>query len=615
MKHYRKTAYAAVVGLIALVVTACGGSSSTTTTTHGNSTTPSGTLPLKAGENPVGQNLYNGKRGGILTVYSQEDFQHLDPGESYFALDYAVMSATQRSLFSYPPNSSTTLEPDLATTVPTVANGGITDGGKTVTVHIQPDVKFNPPTNRVVTSADVKYAIERSANPNVANAYFVPYYGDIVGAANAKGGPISGITTPNPTTIVFKLTKPTAGVLIGGLSLPASAPVPESLAAPLDKHAPTLYGSTTVAETGPYMLKQNSAGQFSGIGYQTGKSLILVRNPNWNPNTYSSPQFKPPAYLNGINVNIGGDATVIGDKVLHGSNMVMLDTPPQSIVQQAYQNFPSQITFTAGSGTHYGGLFTQAGPFKNVWLRRAVWAAVDRVAIVKARGGPLVASPMTHFIYPGNDPAFTMAGGYAGPKYPWNLDVNGNLAEAEKLMKDGGYPSGKYTGSHTVQIVASNGGDAPAIAQVVQQAMTELGFKTHISLVQQAVMYSKYCGVPKQQIDSCTSSGWIRDFNDPLTILYAPFNGTAITPTNNVNWSVLNDPAINSAMNKAELIQNPTQHAQAWANIDDHLVNIAAGLPETFDNQPNIRAADVRGIAQLWNVGQWDWTFSSLQNP
>ena len=154
MKHYRKAAYAAVVGLVALVVTACGssGGSTAASSTTPSGTTPSGSLPLKPGENPAGQNVYNGKRGGTLTVYSQEDFQHLDPGESYFSLDYAVIQANQRPLFSYPPNSSTVLEPNLATTVPTVANGGITDGGKTVTVHIQPDVKFNPPVSRVVTS-------------------------------------------------------------------------------------------------------------------------------------------------------------------------------------------------------------------------------------------------------------------------------------------------------------------------------------------------------------------------------------------------------------------------------------------------------------------------------
>ena len=616
MKHYRKAAYVAVVGLLAVFVSACGssGSSSSAASSASSSSSSNGGLALKPGESGLGQDLYNGKPGGTLTVYSQEDFEHFDPGEAYFVLDYAEVYVTQRPLFIYPPNSTTTLAPDLATAVPTVANGGITDGGKTVTVHIEPNVHYAPPVNRAVTSQDVAYGIERGANPNVGNAYFVPYFGDIVGASSAKGGPISGIQTPNSTTIVFHLTKPTAELLIGALSLPLSSPVPASVAGPLDKHAPTLYGSTTVAETGPYMIQQNSAGQFSGIGYQAGKSLTLVRNPNWNANTYASAAYKPPAYLNKINVIIGGDTTVIGDTVLKGSDMVQLDTPSQPIVKEAYLSYPSQITFIAGAGTHYGGLDTQHGPFTNVNLRRAVWAAVDREAIVKARGGPLVAAPLTHFLTPGTD-GFEQAGGFAGPNYPWNTDLNGNMAEATKLMKAAGYPSGKYTGTTPVQVVSGNGGNAPAISQIIVQALTALGFKTHLSLVQQAVMYSKYCGVPKAEIDVCPSSGWVRDFDDPLTVLYVPFNGAAIVPTNNANWSQLNDPTINNMMNQAELITNPAQAAQAWANVDKELVNIAAGLPETFDSQPNIRAADVRGISDLWDTGSWDFAFSSLNNP
>jgi len=84
-------------------------------------------------------------------------------------------------------------------------------------------------------------------------------------------------------------------------------------------------------------------------------------------------------------------------------------------------------------------------------------------------------------------------------------------------------------------------------------------------------------------------------------------------PTNNANWSQLNNAAVNNAMNKAELITDPTKAAQAWGAIDNQLVNLAAGLPETFDNQSNIEAKNVRGINDLWNVGTWDFAFSSLK--
>src|SRR6185437_9548420 len=91
----------AVTGLLAVGITACGSSGSKSSASGGGSSSQSSSnnsngasngvqqIPLKPGENPVGQTLTGPtkKRGGTLTVYSSEDFEHLDPGESYFTQD------------------------------------------------------------------------------------------------------------------------------------------------------------------------------------------------------------------------------------------------------------------------------------------------------------------------------------------------------------------------------------------------------------------------------------------------------------------------------------------------------------------------------------------------
>ena len=466
-----------LVSLAALAgAVACGSTGRTSASASSTAARSSGTtaaLPLKPGEDPTHQNLYGGKRGGTLTVYTSSDFEHLDPGESYFTLDYAVIYATQRPLFTYPANSSTQLVPDLATAIPTAANGGIGDGGRTVTVHIEHGVHFSPPVNREVTSADVAYAMERAANPNVGSAYFSGYFGSgsptpLVGADNPgyKGGPIPGIQTPNRYTIVFHMTKPGATFLIQALSMPITVPVPPEFAGPMDKHAPTTYGTNAEAFTGPYMLESNlKTGVFAGLGYQPGKSATLVRNPNWNPDTYTS-LYRPPAYLNRININIGGNTTVIGQQVLDGSDAVQLDLPTHDIIENAYRSHPSQITFTPGSGIYYFGLNNALGPFRNEDLRKAVWAAVDRAGIARIVGGALVAQPMTHFIYPGTN-GFAQSGGYAGPQTDFNRSATGNMAVATKYMKLAGYPSGRYTGGATLQIVGASNGDFPAVTQIL----------------------------------------------------------------------------------------------------------------------------------------------------
>ena len=48
--------------------------------------------------------------------------------------------------------------PDLATTVPKPTNGG-----KTYTFKLKNGIKCGPPVNRAITSADVRYAVERIA--------------------------------------------------------------------------------------------------------------------------------------------------------------------------------------------------------------------------------------------------------------------------------------------------------------------------------------------------------------------------------------------------------------------------------------------------------------------
>ncbi|HZE15924.1 MAG TPA: ABC transporter substrate-binding protein, partial [Mycobacterium sp.] len=385
-------------------------------------------------------------------------------------------------------------------------------------------------------------------------------------------------------------------------------------AEPMDRHAPTTYGSTYEVATGPYMLQSNlKTGQFSGIGYQTGKSATLVRNPNWNPSTYTS-AYRPPAYLDRINVAIGGDADIIGPQVLKGSAAVQLDTPTRSTVKLAYESYPSQLTITPGAGILYAALDNAHGPFANADLRKALWAAVDRAAIQRVVGGTLVAKPMTHFIYPGTN-GFARAGGYAGPQTDFNRDVAGNLAVARRYMKLGGYPSGRYTGKTTVQVVGASNGDFPAITQIINQALTNLGFHTHVSQVDTSTMYARYCGIPSLHIAVCPSVGWIRDFADPLTVLYETFYGPSIVPTNNSNIGQVNDPQINVAIRHAALIDKAAARYRAFAKVDRLLVDHAVAVPEYFADEPNVESANVAGVNDIWNVGTWDFAYTSLKNP
>ena len=106
----------------------------------------------------------------------------LDPGYSYYQLDFIYLQPTQRQILSYKPDDLAKASPDLAEEYPTVSKDG-----KTVTVKLKKGIKFAPPVNREVKAADFKYALERCFLPQVGNGYSNLYFSDIVGSEGLQG--------------------------------------------------------------------------------------------------------------------------------------------------------------------------------------------------------------------------------------------------------------------------------------------------------------------------------------------------------------------------------------------------------------------------------------------
>lgn len=588
----------------ATVVAACGGSSNSSSS--GSAAASASSTNGHAGASPQsGVNLAglaNTKpdpsaqhMGGTLTLTSNEGWEHLDPAASYFQIDYVVVYATQTPLYTFTPTSDTP--------VPLLASGPpqISADGKTVTVHIKPDWKFGPPVNRDITSKDVAWAFQRMFNSNVQNGYAAGYF-PIVGAdpTATTDKPIPGISTPNATTIVFHLTKAFGATMADALTLPGTSAVPAGYTTKADKSSPSTWDSNPTSQvfTGPYMISS----------YKAGQSVTLVRNPNWS----RSVDGVRPAYSDKIVWNAGADPTVAARQTLDSTNLLMADTPPAAVLKSAYETKKTQLSI-APLGTYYAALNTTVPPFNNINLRKAVVAAENRSAYALARGGQLVATVSTHFIYP-EVPGFQQAGGAAGFGQDFVSHPDGDMTVACKYMKLAGYPNCKYTGQYgqygSVLIVGSNAAPGPQEIQVVQSGLTALGFKTSIKAVPQQTMYSKFCGYVKAHVNVCPTAGWIEDFPDPYAALYIPFSGQAIIPINNSNWASLNDPAINSALNKDAGITNLTARYQAFAQVDKMIVDSAAAIPEVWSDNALLEGSKVKGVLDPWN-DDWNLSFSS----
>jgi peptide/nickel transport system substrate-binding protein len=580
-----------LVAVVALALTACGSN---------KSSGGSGGEQAKPGTGDV----VKGKKGGTLTVLSNGDVDYVDPGAAYYQFSFIMVYATQRPLFSYEAGDASKAVPDLAD-----GEAQVSDGGKTITVKIKRGVRFSPPVDREVTSADVKYGLERGLNPHVANGYVGTYLADVIGAADAKGGPIKGIETPDPQTIRFKLDKPNAATIIGALSLPASAPVPKDYAAKYDaSDKPNEYGFHQVA-TGPYMIQNDKSG--NTVGYKPGRQIVLVRNPNWDAST----DYKP-AYLDKIVFDEGNaDAISASRRILEGQNLVNgqadFNVPPQILKETSQGGEAPQLVVGPSTGrVRYISLNTTLKPFDNINVRKAIAAVIDRNALRLALGGQLAGDIPTHFLPP-VVPGFKEAGGMAGPGFDYLKNPAGDMALAESYMKKAGYASGKYTGSESFLMVSDNSGPTAQAAQIVQNSISKLGFKLKLRPVTHDTMYTKFCNVPSQKVPICPSTGWAKDFPDPASMLEPTFNGKAILPTNNSNWPQLNDPAVNAAMAKADPLTGDARN-QAFGEIDKMITAQAPAVPWLWDKATGIESKNVNGVLNKFNAA-WDLTYTSIK--
>ncbi|HJZ01249.1 MAG TPA: ABC transporter substrate-binding protein, partial [Streptosporangiaceae bacterium] len=234
---------------------------------------------------------------------------HVDTVPAYYTADYELEHGYTRQLLQYPsqPYNSTsdagwtanvTPQADIATEVPTTANGGISADGKTYTFHIKQGVDWNTTPARQVTAADFIREFKAFCNPapggfvgnityfastiagmnsycNAEQAYFTNTKTHPATAANIANFQnthnISGIATPNSSTISFTLIEP-AGDFLYMLAMPFTSARPVEY----DSYVPnSLELDTHTISDGPYQISS----------YVPGKSITMVRNPAWKQST------------------------------------------------------------------------------------------------------------------------------------------------------------------------------------------------------------------------------------------------------------------------------------------------------------------------------------------
>src|SRR6202162_5887246 len=184
---------AAVLGLGALLTAAACGSATTP------STSSSGTLASN-------QTLH-------FPVF--QDPGTWDPGEMDAQVDSELMQNVFDNLWRFDNNLN--IVPDIATAVPTQANGGISADGLTYTVHLNPAAKFS--NGDPVTSKDVLYSWNRATalhGPYSSILSQVVGFSDVQKASGAP--PSSGTPTAFQANVETQLKAGNPKFMLSGLT-------------------------------------------------------------------------------------------------------------------------------------------------------------------------------------------------------------------------------------------------------------------------------------------------------------------------------------------------------------------------------------------------------------
>jgi peptide/nickel transport system substrate-binding protein len=530
--------------MLAVVVAACGSSSSSDNTSGGSS---------------GGGSSGSGKEGGTISVVMGTAADSLDPGVSYTTQGASADWIVYTPLLTYKHVNGTPggeLQPGLATALPTIS-----PDGKTYTLTLRQGLKFSD--GKPVKASDFAYTVMRDLKANWGGKSFFTNYIDGASAYDTgKAKTISGITTDDASgKITIKLTQ-AYGAFPNVLAFPAAGIVPTGTAM---KNLP----NDPPPGVGPYMFGTVTPNR----GY------TLKKNPSFA--SLNLPGI-PTGHADTINVKYNSNPTTEAQQVLNNQTDVFDwgDTIPPALVQQVNNQAKDRYSTAITPSTYYFFLNVTKAPFNNLKARQAVNMAIDRDAIARLASG---------FINP--DCYFIPQGLVGHPTAPCPYGTTPDLAKAQALVKSAG-----LTGS-PITVWGQDTQPRRAYIDYYTDLLNKLGFKATEKIIARDT-YFPTIGDAKNDPQTGFAD-WFQDFPNPSDF-YLLMDGRTIQPTNNENFSKVNDPTVQSQLiplNKVPSTQL-TSVGPKWQALDTYLAKqayiVALGeqkSPKFYSNRVDYNSA------------------------
>jgi peptide/nickel transport system substrate-binding protein len=536
----------------------------------------------------------SGATGGTLRLVTTDDWDSLDPGNTYRSFAWNFARFFGRSLVTYrdvPGEGGLELVPDLATGL-----GAFSDDGRTVTYTLRAGVKYEDGTE--VQARDVKYAIERSNYaPTVLGngpAYFkdvlgTSYRGPYTGNVRDRFG-LSAITTPDEHTIVFHLQRPFA-------EFDHLAALPQTIPVPWAKDKGEDYARHPLS-TGPYMVDT----------YNPGESLRMVHNPHWD-------QANDPIrrrLVETIEVTPNVEASALDERLLAGgADLDMSGTGLSATGQARVQSNPNlrkNVDNPLTGFVSFLAINTRLEPLDDVHCRRAVILAADHEALHAAYGGTSSGDLATTLLPP------TVTGHRDADRYGMLTARTGDVAAAKAELKACGKPNGFRTGI----AVRTDRPKEIAGAQALALALDRVGVHLDIAQFPWDRYFPDFAGNPAYARTNnlgLASMSWAADWPTGYSFLAKLVDSRVIRDSRNSNLSQLDDPEVDRLLDSGREARDPAARREAWGDVDARVMEDAAVLPIVFERVLTYRSSELTNVFVHQAYGMYDLAMLGLNPP
>lgn len=414
--------------------------------------------------------------------------------------------------------------------------------GKTYTFFLRQDAKFHD--GRPVTAQDVKYTLERAADPRTRSTVAPLYLGDIVGFTEKYTGQakeITGVTVVDNYTIQIDIKRPIT-YFLASLAHPTSYIV--------DKFN---------VESGeqPWYLKPNGTGPFKLTQWDQGQLIVLEKNDEY----YGD--IKPS--VDRVEMILGGGSAMT--RYENGDlDAVRVSIADIERVSDTSNPLNKELVVEPQLSTGFLVFNTRKPPFDDPKVRMAFAMSIDTAKIAQVVYKDMV-QPATGILpqaFPGFNPNLQ------GIKY----DPEG----AKKLLAESTYANGlPDIVWNTVGGGGAAGSDTQAIAEMLKE---NLGANISIEQTDWATYLSQINGtnIDFQMFDI----GWSADYVDPHNFLGILFASKIDGQPNPQNWSGYTNPEVDALLDKAGTTQNLEERIQYYQQAEEMILKDAPVLPLTY---------------------------------